>query len=495
VRSQCFLGSRRGTVALPGRRNGKHLTEALGLLRTEPRARLFFSAFALSSLGTGAAYPALLVIAYARYHSPWAISLILLADFVPSGLVGPVLGAVVDRWPRLWCAAVADVIRAAAFVGIAVVGSFEATLALAVLGGVGKALFRPAVLAEIPSMVRSDRSAAATSLYGALNDFGMTGGPAIAAAAFLVVGSEELLVANGATFALSALVLARLAVGREGAAEAGDQQPSGRSLLREAREGLSTSLQMPGTRVVMFAFAVGMFFGGVFNVIELPFATDALGTGVSGYSVLITVYGVGFVAGSLRGARGGQAPHLKRMYLAGLLLTGVGSLAAGASFGLAMGIGAFAVGGFGNGLAVVHQRLLFQSEVDSGLQGRLFAVADSLMAWGFAVGFLAAGAMAVASSPRTVMLFIGAGEIALAAVAAAALRRHWVAESGGFAVPARTSVPSAALTDGAGPLRHAEVREQGPHLVDGTLFWLTLLDDIGKRADNGGVELRPGVSD
>jgi MFS family permease len=469
--------------------------EALALLRTEPRARLFFAAFAQSALGTGAAYPALLAIAYSRFHSPWAISLVLLSEFVPSMLLGPLLGAVVDRWSRFGCAALGDVVRAGGFVGIGLVGGFEATLALALVAGLGKALFRPAALAGIPTMVDSSRSAAATSLYGALNDFGMTGGPGIAAVAFTLVGPAELLIANGATFAVSALVLARLALADK-STHAETEAASGPSLLREAREGLLVSLRMPGIRVVIFAFGLGMFFGGIFNVIELPFATDALGTGVSGYSILITVYGLGFVVGSLRGSRGGDAPRLKRRYLQGLLLTGVGSLVAGASFELALAVGAFAVGGFGNGLAVVHMRLLFQSEVASSLQGRLFAVSDTLMAWGFAIGFLAAGVIASAASPRAILLIIGTGEVALAGIAALALRQHWRA---GKDVPlggaAALRLPGPELGGGAYPLRNAEVREHGAHLIDGPGFWLTLLDDLGERTDDVGVELRPGIRD
>src|SRR4051812_6398694 len=131
------------------------MTEALVLLRTEPRARLFFAALAQSSLGTGAAYPALLVIAYERFHSAWAISLVLLADFVPAMLLGPVFGAVVDRWPRLWCGGAADVVRAVAFVGIAAVGSFEATVSLALLAGVGEGQLPPAAPAGRPPLPRS----------------------------------------------------------------------------------------------------------------------------------------------------------------------------------------------------------------------------------------------------------------------------------------------------------------------------------------------------
>jgi hypothetical protein len=73
----------------------------------------------------------------------------------------------------------------------------------------------------------------------------------------------------------------------------------------------------------------------------------------------------------------------------------------------------------------VHQRLLFYEEVPSPLQGRVFAVTDALTAWGFAAGFLVAGAVAAASSPRPLLLAIGAGEVAVAAVSAAALRRQW----------------------------------------------------------------------
>src|SRR3954469_25845735 len=244
------------------------MTDALALLRTDRRARLFFAALAQSALGTGAAYPALLVIAYERFHSAWAISLVLLADFVPSMAAGPLLGAVVDRWSRLGCAVAADVVRAAAFVGIALVVSFEATVGLAVLAGVGTALFKPAALAGMPSIVGSDRAPAATSLYGAIADFGLTGGPAIAALAFLFVGAEELLVANAVTFAVSAVALPRLSFGRSEAA-VDDGREAAPSLFREAVDGLRASLQMPGIRVVILAFGAGMFFGGIFNVIEL----------------------------------------------------------------------------------------------------------------------------------------------------------------------------------------------------------------------------------
>ena len=47
--------------------------------------------------------------------------------------------------------------------------------------------------------------------------------------------------------------------------------------------------------------------------------------------------------------------------------------------------------GFGNGLLLVHERLLIQAVVPEHLQGRVFAVSDTVVSWAFAIAFLGAG--------------------------------------------------------------------------------------------------------
>ena len=398
------------------------MTPALSLLRSERRARWFFAAVAQSALGTGAGYVALLFVAYERLHSPWAITLVLLADFVPAMVLGPLLGAAADRWSRRRCAVLADVIRAVAFVGIALAGGLAATIAFALLAGVGTALFRPAAMAALPSLVHEDRSAAATSLYGATGQAGFVVGPAIAALALLAVGPEELLLANGVTFAISALILARLRFGEPVATA--ESAATVRSLLTEAREGIGALAGMPLLRLIVAASTLGALLGAVFNVVELPFATDELGSAASGYAALTAAYGLGFVGGSLRGSGGGDATRLKRGFVRGLALLGAGGLAIGVSPSLGPAVAAFAVAGCGNGLAVVHERLLLQSEVAPRLHGRAFAAIEWLAAWGFAAGFLLAGALMALIDPRGLMLLIAGAEIALATVAAVALLRR-----------------------------------------------------------------------
>src|SRR3954466_10429661 len=70
------------------------------LITSEPAARRLLAAHVQSSLGNGAAYVALLLIAFERFHSPLAVSAVLLCEFVPMLMLGAVMGALADRWSR-----------------------------------------------------------------------------------------------------------------------------------------------------------------------------------------------------------------------------------------------------------------------------------------------------------------------------------------------------------------------------------------------------------
>ena len=438
------------------------------LIRHERRARVFFAVFAQSALGTGAAYVALLLVAYERTGSTWAISLVLLADLMPAMLLGPVFGAAADRWSRKSCAIVADVVRAVAFTGLAVVGGFEATVAFALLAGAGTGLFKPATLAALPSLVREHRMAPATALYGALDDLGLAVGPAIAAGILAIGSAETVLLLNGATFALSALVLAGL---RFGDAPAREERPAAPpSLLTEAREGLRVIPTIGGLGPVLFASAAALLFSGLVNVAELPFVTDDLDASDAAFSVLVAIAGAGFVAGSLAGSAGGSLKTVKRRYLLGLAVMGVGFVACGASPGYAVAVIPFAVAGVGNALMLVYERLFVQAAVPQGLTARVFGAKDALTAWAFGLSFIGAGALIAATGPRATMLIAGGGICAVTAVAAAALSGRAEAAEGAGTLPRGAGYE---LGRAGGP------RQQGANAVADRDQWLRLLEDLG----------------
>lgn len=397
----------------------------LDLLRHERVARAYFAVLAQSTLGTGAGYIALLVVAFDRFHSAWAISLVLVADLVPAALFGPILGAAADRWSRRNCLIISDVVRGVAFLAIALVDDFAATVALALLAGVGTGLFNPASLAAIPSLVKPGRLPAATALYGAITDFGFIVGPALAALLLFLSGPELILFANAATFALSAVVLTRLSFGAAPQVAEGPRP----SLLREARDGLAAITHMAGVRAVVIASGAMLLAAGLFNVAELPFAKDELEAGNAGFGALSAIYGLGFVVGSISGSRGGDPPVLKRRFLGGLALVGGGFIACGLAPVFAAAIPAFALAGLGNGLLLVYERLLIQTTVEDSLMARVFGVRAGLSAWAFALAFLAGGGLTQAFGVRTVLVCAGVGGLAVWAVSRLALRNVWEAST------------------------------------------------------------------
>src|SRR4051812_18728745 len=235
------------------------------LFTAEPAARRLLAAHIQSSLGTGAAYVALLVIAFERFHSAFAVSAVLLCELVPSLVLGALLGAAADRWSRRTILVTADVLRAGAFMGLALVDSFTATVALAALAGVGQAAFHPSVMSSLPKLVAEERLPSVMGIYGAIQEFGYTVGPLLAAAAFLVIDASGVLVVNAVTFAISAALVATLPLGRTSRApDAGKP-----SLLASVRDGAQALRRNRAAWTVVLSSTCFVCFFGAMNVAEV----------------------------------------------------------------------------------------------------------------------------------------------------------------------------------------------------------------------------------
>jgi MFS family permease len=391
----------------------------------EPHTRLFFVAHAQSSLGTGAGYAALLLIAYDRYPGAWGIALVLLADFLPATLLGPIFGAAADRWSRRTCAVVADLMRAAALIGIAFVGSIEATVALALVGGFGAGLFQPAILSGLPSLVGSDRVPAAMSLYGSIREIGTTVGPALAAVVLLAVDADTLVLIDGITFAVSAAALATLPFG--GPPERREAERP--SLLADAGEGIRAARRLPGVSTLILASSAVLLFAGMLNVAELLFARNELDVGASGFSIMVALGGLGIVIGSALGARPGSLAAQRRRYLGGILVLGLALLALSVTPEFAIACLVVVFVGTGNGLVLVYGRVLIQRIVPEGLLGRVFGIKDALTSGAFGVAFLTAGVLISLLGVRELLAVAGVGAVLVWLAAALVLRRSWPAEA------------------------------------------------------------------
>lgn len=392
-----------------------------------PQLRRFFAAHAQSSVGTGLAYVALPLLAFDRFGSAWAVVGVLLPDLLPAILLGPLLGALIDRVGWRACAVLADLARCVAFGALPYAGSVPAMVGCAAFAGLGSAMFTPAALAGLPRLARTADRPAAMGLFGVLDDAGQTLGPAAAGLLLAITGTSALLFANAITFALSASLIATLGAAARAPRTSRPHRSS--SLLAEARAGVRDVVARPELRTLLASSTAAVMCIGMTNVGEVVLARQTLGVGGSGLAAFMTAGGLGMVTGSLA-ARFHHPWEWRRAYLIGLACMAADLLCCAILPSFWLLVGVLALGGFGNGFALVHDRLLLAHATPESLHGRLFALQKTCTSLAFGVSFACAGALIAGAGIRTAFLCAGVAMVAVAAVAAPRLRAAWPAPSG-----------------------------------------------------------------
>jgi MFS family permease len=380
------------------------------VLRSEQRLRWFFAAHLQGALGTGAGYVALMVLAYDRIGSAWGATAVLLADFLPAMLLGPLLGSLVDRTSRLGGAVASDLIRAGAFVSLAFADGTLALVCFALLAGFGTALFRPSTYALLPSLAASERVGTVNALFMAIRDAGQLLGLMLAAGALAVASPEVVLALNGCTFAASALLLTRLR-GRVRAVAAPSPE--------QERVAAGGFLRDRLVRTLILASGVVTLCAATMNVGELALAQEDLEAGATGFALLSTAYGSGLVAGTLCAGRDGGNHRLA--FFAGLGGLVVGMLATSLAPGLALALCTFALTGAANGLFTTSKTTMLHRAVPERMHGRAFGLQDALDSWGFGAAVVAGGALTTAFGGRALFAIAGAALALVLAVLALAL--------------------------------------------------------------------------
>jgi predicted MFS family arabinose efflux permease len=389
------------------------------VLRSNKSLRRLLGAWLQSCLGTGVGYVALLLLTVRYWDTPWALTAVLLADFLPAIAFGAVFGALADRLSRRRLIVAANLLQAGAWGGLAFAHAAPEILSLALLAGVGNALQRPAMRAALPVVAGEARQAAA-----AWNDtcrwIGITVGPLFAAGLLVITGVGVPLALNGASFLIAAAVIATLSLDGDASEPPEQKQSPGFGL----RSGLSVAFAAPGIAAVMGCSAAVVISFGLFNVCEPLLATKVLHGSGSDYALLVAANGIGMVVGSALVAHRGNvgADAIIRRYIISLVLFGLAVGSAAIVGSIAAAALAFTAIGYANALLLVSETQLIQLRVPNAVQGRLFGVKDTIEGVFFLVGLVGAGALVDAAGVR-VALATAACFYALCTLAAVATLR------------------------------------------------------------------------
>ncbi|MGX9889953.1 MFS transporter [Streptomyces sp. NPDC002276] len=179
---------------------------------------LLAAARTVSVLGNGFARVALAFAVLALPGAgPGRLSLVLACQAVPQLVLILVGGVIADRMSRARLMALADVLGAGAYTGLAVLvlsghAPVLAMCLLAVAAGTATALFAPAMEGIVPLVVPADRLQRANGLLRVGTNSALLLGLSLSGVTVALVGPGWALALNAASFALSAALTARLPV-------------------------------------------------------------------------------------------------------------------------------------------------------------------------------------------------------------------------------------------------------------------------------------------
>ena len=180
------------------------------LLRSVPSFRALFVATLGSGIGTMLAVVALTVDVYERTGSGRWVSVLLIADFLPTIAIGLLLGPFVDRLSRRNLLIASDLVRFAAFAALPFAPSAGWIVALALVVGFANGFFAPAAFAGLPNLVEREDLPRANSLFQATSNLTWMLGPLLGGVLLAFSGPGLAYGFNAATFLLSAGFIATI---------------------------------------------------------------------------------------------------------------------------------------------------------------------------------------------------------------------------------------------------------------------------------------------
>jgi MFS family permease len=279
---------------------------------------LLWTGMTVSLLGDGIFLVASAWQVYDLDNDPVALSLVGTAWTL--GMVAFLLtgGLISDRVDRRRVLILADLVRAAALIGmgvLSVTGVIQLwhLVALSVFMGVGEAFFGPAFGALVPDVVAPEHLVQANSLDQLVRQAsGRLIGPALGGFVVAVVGTGSAFIIDAGTFLFSAVCIWALRVRSEPAPE------GQRSLRRELREGMTFVRAQAWLWSTMIAASLSiLFFFGPLEVL-LPYVVrNDLDAGPGSYGAIMTASGAGAIAASLALSQRGLPPkrYLTLMYV------------------------------------------------------------------------------------------------------------------------------------------------------------------------------------
>ncbi len=367
--------------------------------------RLYFFGQGLSLVGTWMTRIATSWLVYRLSGSAILLGLVGFASQIPTFLLTPFAGVLVDRWNRhrlLVLTQVFAMVQSLALAALALSGVITVgqVVALSIVQGLINAFDIPARQAFLVEMVEDPKDLGnAIALNSSIFNGARLVGPSVAGVLIAWTGEGICFLVDGLSYlaVIAALLAMRLAPAR--------RMPAGRPLLRELRDGLAYAYRSAPIRAILTLLALVSLVGLPYAVLMPVFARDILHGGPHTFGFLMGASGIGALAGAIYLASRRSVLGLGRVIVLATVGFGCGLVAFAYSRWLWLSLLLMLVVGCGMLVQMAASNTILQTIVDEDKRGRVMSFyAMAFMGMAPFGSLLAGGLPSRRGAPQTLLL-------------------------------------------------------------------------------------------
>lgn len=263
---------------------------------------IYFSGQFVSRVGNSVNTLALMWLAHVLSNSTFLMSLVLAASVIPRVLIAPVMGVLVDRWPKRKALIITDISRFL-IVGALTVMIYTHTASILVLilfsavMSVYSSVTMSAFRVVQKHIVNEGQLLQANSLTQTSYTISLILGPAIAGALIGLSGISVAFAVDAATFAVSFLTLMVITVPEPTI----EKKPfTGKSIFQDIKHGAKVAMSFPQLRVMLpFMLLYNFFVMAIDNLLIIQYVANVLGKGAETVGLINSFMAIGALVGSV----------------------------------------------------------------------------------------------------------------------------------------------------------------------------------------------------
>jgi MFS family permease len=368
--------------------------------------RLFFIGQIISLIGTWMTQIATSWLVYRLTNSALLLGVVGFAGQIPSFLLAPIAGVLVERWNRrrllvaTQALAMAQSLAMAALTLTGVVKIWH-VIALSAFQGVINAFDMPARQAFVVEMVeRREDLSNAIALNSLMVNSARLLGPSLAGVIIAAAGEGWVFMLDGVSYLAVIASLLLMTIPRAVA-----EQIEEKNLLRQFREGWNYIVRFKPIRNILLLLALLSLVGMPYTVLMPIFAEDILGGGSYTFGWLMAASGAGALTGALFLAARKTVLGLGKFIPAMAVVFGAGLIAFSLSRSLWLSLALRVVTGLGFMAQMAVSNTLLQTIVEENKRGRVMSFYTAAVMGTMPFGSLLAGAVAARiGAPHTLLI-------------------------------------------------------------------------------------------